>query len=100
MIGNGVKIDNLVQIAHNVKIGDHTAIAGCVAIAGSADIGRNCMLGGAAGISGHLKITDRVILTGMTGVGQSIDEPGVYASGINAQKHSNVAAKYATLAST
>ena len=49
-IGHGVKLDNLIQVAHNVEIGDHTAIAGCVGIAGSAKIGRHCQIGGAAGI--------------------------------------------------
>ncbi len=88
VIGNGVKMDNLVQIGHNVKIGDHTAIAGCVGIAGSADIGRNCMIGGGAGINGHITVTDQVMVTGMTTVMQSVEEPGVYSSAMNLQKHS------------
>ena len=54
VIGEGVKLDNQIQIAHNVTIGAHTAIAACVGIAGSATIGRNCALGGAAMISGHV----------------------------------------------
>ena len=87
-IGNGVKIDNLVQIAHNVKIGDHTAIAGCTGIAGSAEIGKHCMIGGGACINGHIKITDQVILGGMAAVGQSVSEPGTYSSGIGIQKNS------------
>ncbi len=70
VIGRGVKIDNLVQIAHNVKIGENTAIAGCVGIAGSAEIGRNCMFGGGVSINGHITIADGVILTGTTAVGQ------------------------------
>lgn len=88
IIGKGVKIDNLVQIAHNVKIGDHTAIAGCVGIAGSTEIGQHCMIGGSAAINGHIKITDGVILTGTAAVGQSITEPGVYSSGVGVQKNS------------
>lgn len=88
VIGQGVKIDNLVQIGHNVKIGDHTAMAGCVGIAGSTEIGRHCMIGGSASISGHLEIADGVILTGTSAVGQSISEPGVYSSGIGVQKNS------------
>lgn len=88
IIGRGVKIDNLVQIAHNDKIGDHTAIAGCVAIAGSTEIGKHCMIGGSASITGHIKITDGVILTGTAAVGQSISEPGVYSSGVGVQKNS------------
>lgn len=84
VIGNGVKIDNQVQIGHNVQIGDDTAIAGCVAIAGSTCIGERCMIGGACGISGHIDICDDVILMAMTGVANSIREPGVYASGLPA----------------
>lgn len=88
IIGKGVKIDNLVQIAHNVKIGDHTAIAGCTGIAGSTEIGRHCMLGGSVAVNGHIKITDGVILTGTAAVGHSITEPGVYSSGIGVEKNS------------
>ena len=80
-LGNGVKIDNLVQIAHNVQIGDHRALAGKVGIAGSTRIGRHCMFGGASGVSGHLTITDGVQVTGMTMVTGDIREPGVYSSG-------------------
>lgn len=79
-IGHGVILDNLIQIAHNVEIGDYTAIAGCVGIAGSAKIGRYCMIGGGACIGGHLTIADKVQLTGVAGVASSIKEPGVYAS--------------------
>ena len=84
IIENGVKIDNQVQIGHNVRIGEDTAIAGCVAIAGSTRIGRRCMIGGACGISGHIEICDDVILMAMTGVANSIKEPGIYGSGIPA----------------
>jgi len=84
VIEDGVKIDNQVQVGHNVHIGAHTAIAGCVAIAGSVRIGKRCMIGGASGISGHIEITDDVVLMGMTGVPNSIMEPGVYASAIPA----------------
>lgn len=85
VIADGVKIDNLVQIAHNVTIGAHTAIAGCVGIAGSTSIGMHCAIGGGVGIAGHIEITDGVILTGGSLVGQSITEPGVYMSGTPAQ---------------
>ena len=74
------------QVGHNVHIGAHTAIAGCVAIAGSVRIGKRCMIGGASGISGHIEITDDVVLMGMTGVPNSIMEPGVYASAIPAME--------------
>jgi len=88
IIEDGVRIDNLVQIAHNVYIGAHTAIAGCVGIAGSAKIGKYCMIGGGVGINGHIEIADRVIITGMTSVGKSITEPGgIYASAIPATPH-------------
>ncbi|MEE2804173.1 MAG: UDP-3-O-(3-hydroxymyristoyl)glucosamine N-acyltransferase [Pseudomonadota bacterium] len=81
-IGDGVVIDNLVQIAHNCQIGDHTAIAGCVGIAGSAVIGNNCTLAGGVGIADNLNIADDVHLTGMTLVTSSIDQPGSYSSGM------------------
>jgi UDP-3-O-[3-hydroxymyristoyl] glucosamine N-acyltransferase len=81
VIEDGVKLDNLIQIGHNVRIGAHTAIAGCTGIAGSTEIGKHCMIGGAVGIAGHLKITDGVILAGKSAVGQSITKPGLYASG-------------------
>lgn len=81
VIGQGVKLDNLVQVAHNVHIGAHTAIAGCVGIAGSAKIGKYCVIGGAAGIQGHIEIGDHVTITGMTKVTKSIRSPGVYTSG-------------------
>ena len=84
VIEDGVKIDNLVQIAHNVHIGAHTVLAGQVGIAGSAKIGRHCALGGKVGVVGHLEITDRVTITGRTMVAQSITEPGTYSSGMPA----------------
>lgn len=80
-----VRLDNQVQIAHNVHIGAHTAIAGCVGIAGSTRIGRYCMIAGASGIGGHLTIGDRVIITAMSTVLESIHEPGQYGSGIPAR---------------
>lgn len=79
VIGDGVKIDNQVQVGHNVRIGEHTAIAGCVGIAGSAVIGAHCMIGGGAGISGHLSIADRVVVSGATQITRSIHEPGFYS---------------------
>ena len=81
VIGNGVIIDNQVQLAHNVVIGDHTAIAGCVGIAGSSVVGRNCTLAGAAGIAGHLVIGDNVHIGMQAQVTSSISEPGSYSSG-------------------
>lgn len=81
VIGNGVIIDNQVQVAHNVHIGDNTAIAGCAGIAGSTRIGRNCTIAGAACIAGHLNIVDGVHISAVTFVNKSIDTPGSYSSG-------------------
>ncbi len=80
-IANGVKTDNLVQIAHNVKIGPHTVMAGCSAVAGSTVIGASCAIGGGAGIVGHLRIAEGVTVTAMSLVTKSINEPGTYSSG-------------------
>jgi len=87
VIEHGVKVDNLVQIAHNVHIGAHTAIAGCVGIAGSARIGERCTIGGAASIGGHLRIADDVHITGTSAVPRSISRPGVYSSGMPVQEN-------------
>lgn len=80
-----VRIDNQVQIAHNVHIGAHTAIAGCVGIAGSARIGKYCMLAGGSGVGGHLEICDGVTLLARGMITRSITEPGQYGSGLEAQ---------------
>lgn len=82
VIEDGVKIDNLVQIGHNSHIGAHTAIAGCAGISGSSIIGKRCQIGGAVGVAGHLSIADDVVITGYSLVSSSINEPGVYSSGI------------------
>ena len=78
VIGNGVKLDNLIQIGHNVRIGDHSAIAGCVGIAGSAVIGKHVTMGGAAMIAGHLEIADNTFIAGGTLVSHSIKKAGHY----------------------
>jgi UDP-3-O-[3-hydroxymyristoyl] glucosamine N-acyltransferase len=78
VIGEGVKIDNQVQIGHNVEIGAHAAIAGCVGIAGSARIGRGVQLGGAAMILGHLSIADGAVISAASTVTRSIDKAGFY----------------------
>lgn len=82
VIEAGVKIDNQVQIGHNVRVGEHTAIAGAAVVAGSVKIGRRCMIGGASAITGHIEIADDVVLTGMSGVSSSIRQAGVYSSGV------------------
>jgi UDP-3-O-[3-hydroxymyristoyl] glucosamine N-acyltransferase len=84
IIGDGVKLDNLIQIAHNVQIGQDTAIAACVGIAGSTRVGSRCMIGGQVGIAGHLEIADGVQVLGKSLVASSIREPGVYSSSIKA----------------
>ena len=89
IIDQGCKLDNLIQIAHNVHIGEHTAIAACVGIAGSAVIGRYCKISGGAGILGHLKIADRVTVTAMSLVTKDIREPGVYSSGTPLMENSH-----------
>ena len=76
-----VRLDNQIQVGHNVRIGAHTAMAGCSAVAGSAIIGKHCLIGGGAGILGHLEVCDRVVITAMTLVTHSIQEPGEYSSG-------------------
>lgn len=86
VIGEGAKLDNQIQIAHNVQIGSHTAIAGCVGISGSTQVGNYCMIGGGACIAGHLTIADKVVIAGMAMITNSIHEPGVYASGTSFQK--------------
>lgn len=89
VIGDGVKIDNTVQVGHNVEIGDHCAMAALVGIAGSTHIGRHCIFGGASAIAGHLKIADHVHLTGMTMVTKNLNEPGVYSSGTGVESNRN-----------
>jgi UDP-3-O-[3-hydroxymyristoyl] glucosamine N-acyltransferase len=79
VIGDGVKLDNLIQIAHNVRIGAHTVMAGCVGVAGSAVIGAHCMIGGSAGIVGHIEIADNVTISAATIVTRSIAKPGLYS---------------------
>jgi UDP-3-O-[3-hydroxymyristoyl] glucosamine N-acyltransferase len=68
----GVKLDNLVQIAHNVEIGENTVIAGLSGIAGSTKVGKNCMIGAQVGVAGHLRIADGVKIAGQAGVGANV----------------------------
>ncbi|MEO5626593.1 MAG: UDP-3-O-(3-hydroxymyristoyl)glucosamine N-acyltransferase [Dokdonella sp.] len=76
-----VRLDNQIQVAHNVTIGAHSAMAGCSAVAGSTTVGRYCLIGGGAGILGHLSIADRVTVHAMSLVTHSIREAGEYTSG-------------------
>lgn len=82
VIEEGARLDNLIQLGHNVRIGRHTAIAGCVGVAGSTTIGSNCLVGGQSGFAGHLTIADNAVITGGTAVTKSIREPGIYSSGL------------------
>jgi UDP-3-O-[3-hydroxymyristoyl] glucosamine N-acyltransferase len=84
-----VKIDNLVQIGHNCKVGAYTVIAGCAGIAGSTTIGRHCMIGGAVGIAGHVTLADYVIVTAKSGVSKSLLNPGMYTSAFPAVNHAD-----------
>lgn len=84
VIGKNVIIDNQCQIAHNVRIGDHCAIAGATIVAGSTKIGRYCIFGGGAVVNGHIEICDGVQITGMSMVMKPITEKGIYSSGIPA----------------
>ena len=84
-----VKIDNLVQIGHNCKVGAYTVIAGCAGIAGSTTIGRHCMIGGAVGIAGHVTLADYVIVTAKSGVSKSLLKPGMYTSAFPAVDHAD-----------
>ena len=79
VLEDGVKLDNLIQIAHNVRVGTRTAMAGCVGVAGSTRIGRQCTFGGAAMILGHLEIADHVNISAATVVMSSIRKPGTYS---------------------
>ena len=85
VIGNGVKLDNLIQIGHNVRIGEHTVIAACCGIAGSAVIGKRCMIGGLSGVAGHLEVADDVMIAAMSMVTTSIQTAGTYSSAIPAE---------------
>lgn len=85
VIGRGARLDNLIQIAHNVEIGDHTAMAAQVGVAGSTKIGKACLFGGKVGVNGHITICDQAMFTASTMISKSIQQPGVYSSGQPAQ---------------
>lgn len=85
IIKDGVILDNQIQIAHNVEVGENTAIAACSVIAGSTKVGKNCVIAGLVGINGHIEVGDGCVFTGMTMVTKSIDKPGVYSSGMPSQ---------------
>jgi UDP-3-O-[3-hydroxymyristoyl] glucosamine N-acyltransferase len=88
IIRKGVKLDNLVQIAHNVEIGENTVIAGLSGVAGSTKVGKNCMIGAQVGIAGHLKIADGVKIAGQSGIGANIENWRIQALLCTLQKPS------------
>ena len=97
VIEDGVKLDNLIQIAHNVHIGAHTAMAGCVGVAGSTRIGAHCTIAGGVGIAGHLTLADHVHVTAMTLVSRSLLKPGVYSGAFPIDDNKNWEKNAATL---
>jgi UDP-3-O-[3-hydroxymyristoyl] glucosamine N-acyltransferase len=97
VVHDGAKLDNLIQVAHNVEIGEGTAIAGCTGISGSTKIGRNCTLAGGVGLVGHIELADNVHVTGFSMVTRSISEPGVYAGGIPAISHAEWGRNFARI---
>jgi UDP-3-O-[3-hydroxymyristoyl] glucosamine N-acyltransferase len=81
ILRKGVKLDNLVQIAHNVEIGENTVIAGLTGVAGSTKVGKNCMIAAQVGVVGHIRIADGVKIAGQSGVGASIEKEGEIVQG-------------------
>jgi UDP-3-O-[3-hydroxymyristoyl] glucosamine N-acyltransferase len=88
ILHDGVKLDNMVMIAHNVEVGEHTAMAGCSGIAGSTKVGSHCTIGGQTGLAGHLTIGDNVHFSGATLVSRSFSEAGYYSGNLPAMENS------------
>jgi len=100
IIEHGCKLDNLIQIGHNVRIGAHTVMAGCAGIAGSTTIGRYCVIGGGTKIRGHINIADNVTITAVSVVFKDIKQTGVYSSGTPLLENSvwhRICARYKSL---
>lgn len=97
VIEDGVKLDNLIQIGHNVRIGRHTAMAGCVGIAGSTTVGAHCTIGGRAGLVGHITVADHVHISAATVVTRSILKPGHYTGVFPMDEHASWEKNAATL---
>ncbi len=97
VIGNGVKLDNMIQVAHNVRIGDHTVVAAFTGIAGSAVIGKHCLIGGAARIQGHIEICDGVQVSTCTFISHSIKKPGNYSGAYPFEENASWEKNAATL---
>ena len=86
VIEEGVKLDNLIMIAHNCRIGAHTAIAACTGIAGSTVIGKRCIIGGRAGVTGHVTLCDDVVVLGTSFISNNVTKPGVYSSALPSEE--------------
>ena len=97
VLEDGVKLDNLIQIGHNVRVGKHTAMAGCVGVAGSATIGAHCTIGGGAIVLGHLSLGDHVNISAATVVSKSILKPGHYTGMFPIDENSSWERNAATL---
>ncbi len=97
IIEDGARIDNLVQIAHNVKIGAHAGIASQVGIAGNTKIGKHVMLGGNAGIADHIEICDYTVIGASSNVGKNITKPALYSCGMTAMEYKDWAKTYVHL---
>jgi len=80
VIEDGVRIDNLCHLAHNVRVGEHTALAGMTGIAGSTTIGKRCLFAGASGAVGHISICDDVVVAAQTCLSKDVTEPGTYSA--------------------
>ncbi|KTD15906.1 UDP-3-O-(3-hydroxymyristoyl)glucosamine N-acyltransferase [Legionella israelensis] len=86
-LAEGVCVDNLVQIAHDVLIGANTAIAGCAAIGAHTQIGSDCIIGGASSIAAYIRLADNVVISGMSTVAKTLHKSGVYTSGTLISEH-------------
>lgn len=82
VIADGVKLDNQIQVAHNVRIGEHTVVAACAGISGSTVIGRRCVIAGMVGFVGHIEVADDVVVTGRSMVSRSLDKAGTYSGAL------------------
>ncbi len=87
LIKSGAKLDNLIQIAHNVEVGNFTVIAAQVGVSGSTKIGKGVVIGGQAGLAGHINIADNVKINGQSGVNKSVKTPGIVITGTNAYEY-------------
>jgi UDP-3-O-[3-hydroxymyristoyl] glucosamine N-acyltransferase len=95
IIRTGAKLDNLIQIAHNVEVGEHTVIAAQAGISGSAKVGKHCVIAGQVGVVGHIKIADKVKVAAQSGVPKTVEEPGTVLMGSPAFEHGKYLRTYA-----